>query len=300
VEDIISLQFKNLEASIADNRADPPYVYDADTLRAVKVAGVLERVLLVRGAPGTGKTTLARNLANALGWDYIESVITSRTQARDLLWSFDNVERLNDAYDTAIDRAPRVRDKRNYLVPGPLLRAFAPALALDLSKSSSSASPKPGAVVLIDEIDKADPDLPNDLLVPLEKKEFPVDVLPAPVRAQRPVFIVVTTNEERDLPQAFLRRCVIVTLQRPVERGALLNIAKKHFPKLDEKLFDAVREIYDKLGRDAEAENLRAPATAEFLDALSACEELDLKSNSDDFEFALRAAMWKHGHGTGT
>jgi len=286
--------FKTFAERISDV-AGAPYHYDSDSLRAVRVAGAIGRVLLVRGAPGTGKTSLARNVAGALGWDYIEFVVTSRTQASDLLWRFDNLERLNDAYASAIDRSESVREKRNYLEPGPLFRAFAPEFAAGLRRTLPHEPPKSGVVLLMDEIDKADPDLPNDLLVPLEAKRFTIDALNLLVEAQRPVFVVVTTNEERDLPQAFLRRCVILTLKRPADRDALLTIARKHFPKLDVRLFDAVFDAYISLGEKAEGNDLRPPATAEFLDALSACEELGLKVEDEELKFAVRAALWKHG-----
>jgi MoxR-like ATPase len=252
-------------------------------------------VLLVRGPPGTGKSTLARNVANALGWDYLETVVTSRTQSRDLLWTFDAMDRLNDAYANAVDRSDRVRDKKNYLEPGPLFRAFDPELANELRPVTGPVS-SAGAVVLIDEIDKADPDLPNDLLVPLEAKRFFVEALGREVQATREVFVIVSTNEERDLPQAFLRRCVVTALARPTDREVLLKIAESHFSALDADLFQAVFDLYASLGSEAEAENLRAPGTAEFLDTLRVCETLGIKDSKDtEFKLAARAALWKHG-----
>ncbi|WP_437708678.1 MoxR family ATPase [Sorangium sp. So ce448] len=294
-EDKAESPFRTLEARVAKNDKLPPYVYEPHVLRAVKVAGAIGRVLLLRGDPGTGKSTLARNVANALGWDYFESVITSRSQARDLLWTFDQVERLNDAYDSAVDRSNRVREKRNYVEPQALWWAFHPALAAELRPPASPTVPRTGAVVLIDEIDKADPDLPNDLLVPLEAQRFWAEPLGREVVAMRPVFVVVSTNEERDLPQAFLRRAIVVKLERPVDPARLKQIVGKHFAKIP-GVFDATVQAYLAAGDRAKSQDLRAPGTAELLDALRACEELHIeRSDHPEFELVVEAALWKHG-----
>ena len=277
---------------------DPPYVYSEELLRAVKVAGVIERVLLVRGAPGTGKSTLAANIAAALGWEYLQTVITSRTEARDLLWSFDHVERLNDAYASTAEQKQRVVQKAEYIVPGVLWRAFEPTLKL-LKKPPPQSAPKPGVVVLIDEIDKADPDFANDLLVPLEKREFTCDALDhadavvnRTVQCTRPVFVIVSTNEERELPQAFLRRCVVIELKRPHERAVLRDIATRHGLDPNDVYFGNVFDAYCQLGEQAEEHDLRAPGTAEFLDALRACEAL--QPTGSELTLVLNAALWKH------
>ena len=253
--------FKTLEARVRDN-ADPntPYVYHADVLRAAKVAGAIGRVLLVRGDPGTGKSTLARSLAGALGWDYLEAVVTSRTQQRDLLWTFDQVDRLNDANSKDAKSSKRVGQKEKYIEPQALFHAFNPDLADELRpRRATGTKARPGAVLLIDEIDKADPDLPNDLLVPLEDQRFWVGPLEREVKAVRPVFVVVSTNEERDLPQAFMRRCIVVTLKRPVERAQLQAIARSHAHPWEGALFDAVFAAYIEAGERADADELRPP-----------------------------------------
>ncbi|MFE0775278.1 AAA family ATPase [Streptomyces sp. NPDC058861] len=265
-------------------------VYDmSDDLRtAVDVALATDRPLLLSGDPGSGKSSLAPYHARRNGMRYYEHVITSRTQATDLLWTFDSVRRLADA------QAHRGRlNDGDYVVPGALWWALAPESARsrggllsparhrDPSERFLRGEERPsGAVVLIDEIDKADPDLPNSLLVPLASHEFTVGETGTPVRreaAAGPPLIVITTNGERDLPQAFVRRCVTFTLPGPTHEG-LVRIARLHLRHEKRKISGPVDELVvalaDELMRARETAGLghqRLPSTAEYLDALRAC-----------------------------
>src|ERR1051326_4343348 len=202
-----------------DRRNDEAiYVYNDDTLtRAVNVAGASGRPLLIGGPSGCGKTSLAFHVAQTMKWPLFMMSVTSRTQARDLLYTIDHLRRLQDAYDK------KLGPWGNYLKPGPLWEAFDPEAAAARTGNSPlpnaadgqirlpEPGPENGAVVLLDEIDKADPDVPNNLLEPLGSYEFGVEELDkAKVYARRFPFIVLTTNNERQLPAAFLRRCIQV------------------------------------------------------------------------------------------
>jgi|tagenome__1003787_1003787.scaffolds.fasta_scaffold20474825_1 MoxR-like ATPase len=266
----------------ADNQ---PYVYDDDITLAVNVALAAGRPLLVRGHPGTGKSSLARSVAGLLGWRFLAITVSSRTSARDLQWSFDTVARLADAQ--ALPPGAELPPRGWYVLPGVLWWAFDPesaarrgltgqpgegfAPAVDPSPINRDAS---HAVVLIDEIDKADPDVPNDLLVPLGSYQFRVEDGP-PVRARRPPLVIITTNEERELPRAFLRRCVILPLRSP-GTDRLTAIARAHFPHLGAALVSDVQKAYVEIrARKIEAGE-QPPSVAEFLDALAACDGLGL------------------------
>jgi MoxR-like ATPase len=262
-----------------------PYIYADEITLAVNVALAAGRPLLVRGHPGTGKSSLARNVAETLGWRFHGVTVSSRTSARDLQWSFDTVARLADAQ--ALPEGADLPPRAWYLLPGVLWWAFDPAsaqlrgLAEDPGEGFAAAtdpSPiNPGAarsVVLIDEIDKADPDVPNDLLVPLGSYQFRVEDGP-PVRAETPPLVIITTNEERELPRAFLRRCVILAL-KPPKSTRLRAIAAAHFPELDPVLVEDVLTAYRQVRSDKIDLNEPPPSVAEFLDALAACDGLGL------------------------
>jgi MoxR-like ATPase len=306
--------------SFADRRDGKVYVYTDEIILAVNVAIATGRPLLVRGPSGSGKSTLAQNVARCLRWRYYEEVITSRLQARDLLWRFDALRRFNDAQGGQLkeDIAP-------YIEPGVLWWAFEPESARKrgqpgMAKSeqafepggmleegvrktqepvcgSAAAQPtqKPDlrpAVVLLDEIDKADPDVPNNLLVPLGSLEFHVEDLGVHVRAKKPPLIFITTNEERQLPAAFLRRCIVVKLEAP-GKERMVEIAQAHFGNEREELY---RELAGLLTRDSGkigTSNPVAPSTAEYLDALRTCIRLGVTPSSPDWEIISRITLWK-------
>jgi MoxR-like ATPase len=198
---------------VADRALPEHYLFDDDLVLAVNVALATGRPLLLRGRSGVGKSSVARFVAWHEGWSFVQITVTSRTLARDFLYQIDDLRRLQDAY------AQRpLDDMRPYLIPGPLFWAFDPDHARSILDTTGRGHLMPTGIVagaprtavLIDEIDKADPDVPNNLLEPLGRLAFEAAELVQPIAAppDRVPLVVLTTNEERDLPDAFLRRCI--------------------------------------------------------------------------------------------
>ncbi|WP_420391529.1 AAA family ATPase [Acuticoccus sp.] len=220
------------------------YVATKDLQVAVNAAISLERPLLVKGEPGTGKSVLAREVAEALGAPLIEWHIKSTTKAREGLYEYDAVARLRDSQLGD----PKVSDVANYIRPGKLWDAFA-------------APERP--VLLIDEVDKADIEFPNDLLLELDRMEFTVLETGEHVAArQRPV-LIITSNNEKELPDAFLRRCFFHYIKFP-DAETLARIVEVHFPNLKRELLRAALETFFEL-REAPGLKKR-PSTSELLD----------------------------------
>lgn len=295
--------------------ADPSsaiYEYSDDIVLAVNVALAAGRPLLVRGDPGIGKSSLARAVAAALGWRYYWTTVSSRTTARDLEWSYDTVARLAHAQAGKEFVLPRTA----YRTPGVLWWAFdpesaarrgVPAAELDEAQKqgqrpaidpgirfSSHSDASACAVVLIDEIDKADPDVPNDLLLPLGSFQFAVDDQTDPVVARSAPLVIITTNEERDLPKAFLRRCVVLALKQPSAKR-LRDIAKLHFPELGDTELKPLIAAYRKVRKERAAAGEVRPSVAEFLDAVAACTQLKTNSASDDWPDVVPLLLAKPG-----
>ncbi|HEX7182768.1 MAG TPA: MoxR family ATPase [Thermoanaerobaculia bacterium] len=275
----------------------PPEVYvyhDCQTMLAVNLALATGRPLLLSGLPGSGKTTLPRHVAQCLGWEYLEEVVTSRTQARDLQWRFDALRRLRDAQV----RRSRIQDLSAYVEPGVLWWAFAPAAAYAASAFARGRTARGelaairGTVVLLDEIDKAEPDIPNDLLIPLGVNRILVEETARTVPQQIRPLVCITTNGERELPQAFLRRCVTHKLSPPSPED-LAAIGRKHHPEIEESVLSQVIALFGDLNRQAGAKGLRAPSIAELLDALLACKSLKAKPAAAALNEIAVAAMWK-------
>lgn len=279
-----------------DRRDGLAYVMSPKLELAVDIAYATGRPLLLRGDPGSGKSSLAAHIAREKDARYYEHVVTSRTQAQDLLWTFDTVRRLADA------QLGRPIKDHDYVEPGVLWWAFARRSAARHATDTETNSVRlpTHSVVLVDEIDKADPDVPNGLLIPLGSNQFKVTETADEVRLEEGShLVVVTTNEERELPQAFLRRCVVVWLEHPNADG-LVTIARKHLDTYeggmtadDEELARELAESVVELRKEMEREASRPPSTAEFLDALRACRELGITTSSPQWRELRDMALVK-------
>ena len=224
----------------------PDYVVSQDLAVAVNAAVVLQRPLLVKGEPGTGKTELARQVAQALGMDLIEWHVKSTTKAQQGLYEYDAVSRLRDSQ---LGEA-RVHEVGNYIRRGKLWQAF--------------TSPE-RVVLLIDEIDKADIEFPNDLLQELDRMEFHVYETNETVRALHRPVVIITSNNEKELPDAFLRRCFFHFIRFP-DPQTLAQIVRVHFPGIKEALLATALTQFFEL---RETPGLKKkPSTSEVLDWL--------------------------------
>lgn len=273
------------------------YVYDESLVLALNVALATRRPLLLAGEPGCGKTTLARNVAKVLGWWYYQQTVSSRTQATDLLWEFDALRRLNDAYM----RHRNILPDHCYIEPGQLWWALAPDSAAVRGwpqigeeyrlKDPGEAGDHNDAVVLIDEIDKAEPDVPNDLLEILDTRSFRVKDVP--VHASRQYTqMILTTNGERELPGAFLRRCVTYRFPDP-GTGWFCEVARRWFPDGDPARQKDVADRLMEARRRADKAGQRMPGMAEYLDALHALSELDLQTSDEAWRIVERCVFDK-------
>ena len=220
------------------------YVATEDLMVAVNAAIALERPLLVKGEPGTGKTILAYEIARALGVPLIQWHIKSTTKAQQGLYEYDAVARLRDSQ---LGDA-RVHQIANYIVKGRVWEAF-----------TSDVRP----VLLIDEIDKADIEFPNDLLLELDRMEFHVYETKETIAARHRPIVVVTSNNERELPDAFLRRCFFHYIRFP-DRETMLRIVDVHYPGIQKRLVHEALTIFFEI---REVPGLKKkPSTSEFLD----------------------------------
>jgi MoxR-like ATPase len=220
------------------------YIATEDLRVAVSAAVALERPLLVKDEPGTGKTILAHEIAKALGKDIITWHIKSTTKAQQGLYEYDAVTRLRDGQ---LGDA-KVADIRNYILRGKLWEAFTAEQA---------------QVLLIDEIDKADIEFPNDLLLELDRMEFFVYETRETVRAQHRPVVIITSNNEKELPDAFLRRCFFHYIRFP-DRDTMARIVDVHYPNLQKNLLrDALAVFYEV--RDVPGLK-KKPSTSELLD----------------------------------
>jgi len=226
------------------------YVATADLMLSVNAAITLQRPLLVKGEPGTGKTMLAEEVATALNLPLLQWHIKSTTKAQQGLYEYDAVSRLRDSQLSNLDGGERVRDIHNYIVKGVLWQAF--------------TADQPVAL-LIDEIDKADIEFPNDLLREIDRMEFYCYETRELIRAKHRPLVFITSNNEKELPDAFLRRCFFHYIKFP-DAVTMTQIVDVHFPGLKAELLSAAMKTF------FDVRNLpglkKKPSTSELLDWL--------------------------------
>ena len=227
------------------------YVATQDLMLAVNAAITLKRPLLVKGEPGTGKTMLAEEVSEALGMPLLQWHIKSTTKAQQGLYEYDAVSRLRDSQMTDLDGADKVKNIENYIIKGVLWQAF------------TSETP---VALLIDEIDKADIEFPNDLLRELDRMEFYCYETRQLIKAKNRPLVFITSNNEKELPDAFLRRCFFHYIKFP-DADTMRQIVAVHFPKLKQELLNAAMKTF------FDIRNLpglkKKPSTSELLDWLT-------------------------------
>ena len=224
------------------------YIASAELRDAVNVAVALEKPLLIKGEPGTGKTVLAEAIAEQFAMELIIWNVKSTSKAQDGLYVYDTVQRLNDSRFGGGD----VTNVRHYIKHGPLGRA----LAAETRK-----------VLLVDEIDKADMEFPNDLLHELDRMSFRVEETGDVITAKERPIVIITSNNEKELPDAFLRRCVFHFIEFP-DREQMQEIVRVHHPDVEQKLLDQVLAKFYWL-REQPAIRKR-PSTSELVDWIAA------------------------------
>ncbi len=224
------------------------YIASDELIRSVNIAAALKKPLLLKGEPGTGKTMLAEAIAKSLGMELLIWNIKSTTRAQDGLYVYDTVQRL---YDSQFG-TEGVNAIGKYIRLGKLGEAF---------------KREKQTVLLIDEIDKADLEFPNDLLWELDKMEFYIPETGETVKATVRPIVIITSNAEKELPDAFLRRCIFHYIAFP-DASMMERIIKAHYPDLEQKLIDGVLEAFYKI-RDIRGLQ-KKPSTSEVLDWIQA------------------------------
>jgi MoxR-like ATPase len=232
---------------------------------AVNAALILEKPLLVKGEPGTGKTLLAEAIAEALGTELVTWHIKSTSRAQDGLYTYDTVQRL---YDSRFGDGDASKIER-YIKMGPIGQAF---------QSSKRV------VLLIDEIDKADIEFPNDLLHELDRMSFKVIETGETITAKHRPVVVITSNNEKELPDAFLRRCVFHFIDFP-DQDLMKRIVEVHLPSLDDALVSQAMKVFYSLRQPDKIR--KPPSTSEFIDWISVLKAsgVDLKSKDGTIPF---------------
>jgi MoxR-like ATPase len=253
------------------------YISTDDLTVAVNASIALEKPLLVKGEPGTGKTELARQISESLGLEIIEWNIKSTTKAQQGLYEYDAVSRLRDSQ--LGDK--KIENVAHYIKKGKIWNAF------ETNERS---------VLLIDEIDKADIEFPNDLLQELDKMEFYVYETNEIIKAIKRPIVIITSNNEKELPEAFLRRCFFHYIQFP-DLNTLKKIVEVHFPKIKKTLLDAALNRFFEI-RDVPGMK-KKPSTSEALDwikllLIEDINPIELKSDGKDLLPKLHGALIKN------
>lgn len=252
-------------------RGTPSYLTNDAIESAVNCALALEKPLLIRGEPGTGKTLLAEALAEALGTELLTWHVKSTTRAQDGLYVYDTVQRL---YDSRFGDGD-VRDIRKYIKLGAVGRAF---------------SAESRVVLLIDEVDKADVEFPNDLLHELDRMRFTVAETGDVIAAKHRPVVVITSNNEKELPDAFLRRCVFHFIDFP-DQELMKRIVEVHHPGLDSRLASQALEIFYEL---RSMKRLRKrPSTSELIDWIAVLKRAGLRDLQLDGSLPFLGALIK-------
>jgi len=309
---------EKIELTPLGSKPEEVHVFDDDTIWALNAALAARRPLLIRGEPGVGKTQIARAAAakEMLNCPLIPFVVDSNTESRDLLWTFDAVQRLAEAQILRTLDESTLRQRlapENYFHPGPLWWAFNWEAAETQAKKVGDTIPtRPtgwkagdGCVVLIDEIDKAESDVPNGLLEALGAGNFQLRGMQSTVETVgEPPLVIITTNEERVLPDAFLRRCLVLDLSLPtgsVElKTLLMERGKSHFEGLtNDDVLSAGAEllITDRFA----VKSTPRPGQAEYLDLIRAvvelCPKKAFKKQSETLARVAKFVLKKHSTG---
>lgn len=276
-----------------------PYLFSENIIIAMDVALATNRPLLISGPPGCGKTRLGETMAALLDWSFLNKTLTSRTRLEELTVEVDHLQRLHDA-QLAAHKPDLLKTDQAYYKPGIFWWAFDPTGAAGQMLGCRSDDVTlanlrkrfPGfwrdqgraahhCVLLLDEIDKAEPDLPNDLLEPLDRRCFGLpNGDPLKANAEQRLLTLITTNQERELPRAFVRRCVVLNLELP-SRENLVSIALKQIEGVEQTRVETIADLFLEHRAQAKKRKWHEPGTSEFLDAVQADHDLSKLQGRD-------------------